>query len=146
MKPKWKEYEEQVYARFMEKYSPSCNIEHDVSLDGRFSKVGRQVDICVRGEMAGMDLVGIFDCKCFNKKIDVKVIDSMVGFMLDVGGDFGGIVTVEGFTTAAMDRAEGAGINLKIIEFESVEQIVDRFISSLDFSDPRNSQYIPLLF
>ena len=69
----------------------------------------------------------------------------MLGFMDDLGTKHGGLVTTIGFSEAAQNRAIAPDIVLRVIPFTSVEQLVDDFVASLDFSDPRNSQYIPLL-
>jgi hypothetical protein len=87
----------------------------------------------------------VFDCKCYAENIDVQVIDYMVGFLDDLGTRLGGVVTTKGFSDGAVNRAKAASIDLRTIEFASVERLVDQFVPSLDFSDPRNSMYIALL-
>jgi len=112
---------------------------------GRYSKAARQVDVLVRAKVAGSELVGVFDCKHLNRNVDVKVIDMMVGFMTDVGANFGGVVSSKGFSSAARNRADMPGMDVRVVAFDSPETVVDDFVPSLDFSDPRNSMYIPLV-
>ena len=145
MTPDWKKYEQQIFEEFSTKY-PESLLKYDQNIVGRFSKVPRQVDILINASIANTELLGIFDCKMFNKKIDVKVIDSMIGFMDDLNANFGGVITTVGFTKAAINRAKEGKIDLRVIEFESPKQVVEQFQPSLDFSDPRNSMYLPLIF
>lgn len=140
----WREYEKQICEEFCKKYSES-QILFDQEWVGRYSKVPRQIDILVRSNMAGVELIGVFDCKCFSKKVDVKVIDSMFGFIDDIGAHFGGVVTTRGFTDGAMNRANPGHIHLRVIPFTSPETVVDHFVPSLDFSNPRNSMYLAII-
>ncbi len=101
----WREYETQVFQEFQKKY-PQYEICFDQELLGRSSKVPRQIDILVKARIADVDVIGVFDCKCFSENVDVKVIDSMFGFMDDLGAGFGGVVTTKGFSGGAKNRAD----------------------------------------
>lgn len=140
----WREYETSVFDEFKKKY-PDYEISSDQKIIGQHSQVERQVDVLVKGVVADVKLTGVFDCKHFSKNVDVKVIDSMYEFIDDIGADFGGVVTSEGFSEAAEKRAESANIDLRVITFESSKDVVDKFTPSLDFSDPRNSMYLGLI-
>jgi hypothetical protein len=140
----WKDYESLVYDEFRAKY-PDYELLSDQKILGRHSKVPRQIDIVIKANVAGIEMVGVFDCKYFNKKVNVKVIDSMFGFIDDIGAHFGGVISVKGFSVGANNRAHAAGIDLRVITFESPETVVDQFVPSLDFSDPRNSMYLAIL-
>lgn len=70
----------------------------------------------------------------------------MIGFLDDLSAGIGGVVSTNKFSLGAINRAKAARIDLRTIEFQSVEQLVDQFVPSLDFSDSRNSMYIPLVF
>ncbi len=140
----WKHYEQQVLRKFKEKY-PNQQIEYNKHLIGKHSKVNRQIDILITTKIADKDQYGVFDCKRFNKKVNVKSIDSMIGYMQDIGANYGGIITCEGFTRGAINRAKDNNVKLEIIEFESPEKLIEHFVPSLNFSDPRNSMYISLI-
>lgn len=141
---KWRQYEQQILKMFHDKY-PNLDILFDQLVDGRHSKTRRQVDILVKYRVADIDCIGVFDCKCYAQHVDVQTIDYMVGFLDDLGAKLGGVVTTKGFSDAAKNRAAAASIDLRTIEFESVQQMVEQFIPRLDFSDPSNSMYIPLV-
>ena len=141
----WKAYEKQVHRWFTQKYP-----EHEILLDqkwtGHYSKTARQVDVLVKAKITGTELIGVFDCKHFNKKVDVITIDMVQGFMIDVGASFGGVVSSRGFSDAARNRAENVtGMSVRVIPFVSAKTVVDNFVPSLDFSDLRNSMYIPII-
>ncbi|MCJ7443082.1 MAG: restriction endonuclease [Methanotrichaceae archaeon] len=140
----WRKYEKQIFNEFCNKY-PEHQLLYDQKLLGRYSEVRRQIDILIKGNLAGVEIVGVFDCKYFNKKVGVKVIDSMFGFIDDIGAVFGGVVSAKGFTEGAINRAKAARIDLRTIPFISPETVVDYFVPRLDFSDPRNSMYTALL-
>ena len=141
----WKEYEQQVFEEFNKKYGKDHQICYNIKKNGMHSKVKRQIDIYVAGYLMDVKIIGVFDCKYFNKKVNVKVIDSMVGFIDDIGADFGGVVTTKGFSEGAKNRAKNAKIDLRVIEFESAESVIESFVPSLDFSDKRNSMYLTLI-
>lgn len=141
----WRQYEKQIYEEFKKKYT-DFEILFDQQVPGRHSNIDRQVDILIKFQVADVDCIGVFDCKCFSDNVDIPVIDYMVGFLDDLGANLGGVVTTKGFSEAAKNRAMGAKIDLRIIQFNSVQQVIDQFVPSLDFSDPRNSMYLPLIF
>jgi hypothetical protein len=140
----WKDYEEHVLKEFKAKYQ-NCEILYNQHLTGRYSRVPRQVDILVRAVVADVEVVGVFDCKHFNKNVNVKVIDSMIGFIDDVGARFGGVVTARAFSEGARNRAEAAKLDLRVIQFVSAAKVIDSFAPSMNFSDPRNSMYLAII-
>lgn len=139
----WKNYEKEVHDWFSVKY-PEHEILYDQRIPGRYSRVSRQVDILVRFHAPETPMIGVFDCKFFSKNVDVKTIDSLVGFIDDTGADYGGVITQKGFSTAAINRAEACRPKILTSVFQSPESLVDVFIPSFDFSDPRNLMYIAL--
>jgi hypothetical protein len=95
-KKAWRQYEEQVFAEFRRRY-PGQDILFDQQLVGRHSRVRRQVDILVRSRLADVEVIGAFDCKHFKSRVDVQTIDSMVGFLDDLGAAFGGVISTAYF-------------------------------------------------
>jgi hypothetical protein len=145
MDKSWRQYEKQVYNEFKERY-PNQSIDFDQKRAGRYSLVDRQIDILITAAIADSVQIGVFDCKRFNSKIDVKAVDSMIGYMDDLNANYGGIISCRGFSKAAYNRARSGNIKLKVIQFESPKELVGHFVPSLDFSDPRNSMYYLLPF
>lgn len=144
MDKSWRDYEGQVFEKFKEKY-PNQEIQFNQKLVGRYSLVERQIDILIKAAIADSMQIGVFDCKKFNKKINVKTVDSMIGYMDDLNANYGGIITCRGFSKAAVNRAKARNISLEVIEFKSATELIDHLVPSLDFSDGRNSMYLALL-
>jgi len=125
--PAWKMYERQIYKRLRARAAPGATITFDEDgkqrLPGRFSEVGRQVDVLVRGKFAGLDheQIMIVDCKHFSRRVDVKAVEAFAGMMEDVNAPLGVLITNEGFTKAAQRRAAHVrGMALDIVPFDEL--------------------------
>ena len=117
----WEMYEEQIFNKFNSKYK-DCTIIKNYKKIGKYSKSTRQIDIAIEGEVAGFKQFGVIECKCYNKKIDVKTVDSLIGFREDVEADFVVLITNKGFTEGAKNRAENARIHIDIIDINYIEE------------------------
>ncbi len=118
----WRDYEHFIYNHFRNLY-PEAKIDKDVKIVGHISKTKRQIDILVDISEVGVNLKLAIECKYFNKKIDVKTIDSFVGFLDDIKANKGIIITSKGFSSAASERAKNdtRDVEVKIIEFSELE-------------------------
>ncbi|KAA0129032.1 restriction endonuclease, partial [Chryseobacterium sp. SN22] len=127
----WKEYEREVYQALKKAY-PECEIEFDDSILGIYSKAERQIDFSIRGTVAGKRILGIVDCKFYNKNIDVKGVESFIGMSQDVNANFGFIITNNGYSQAAKNRIKYSSVKLDILEFNEFGKIdipVDYFFN-----------------
>jgi hypothetical protein len=118
----WRNYEHYIYYTFKDKY-PNCDIEFDKKIKGVISGRSRQIDLYIKGQVAGETLAIIIDCKYFDKKIDIKIVESFLGFVKDVKGNKGILITNRGFTKSAYSRAindQNADIKLEIVEFKQL--------------------------
>ena len=79
----WKEYGIYITKHFQGMF-PDASITHDVRREGLLSQTKRQIDILIEGKSAGFDLTVIVDCKFFNKKVDVKEVESFLSFLQDL--------------------------------------------------------------
>lgn len=138
----WKKYEDYISEQF-KAYYPSCTIQPNYKITGRFSKVSRQVDISIRTKIESFELFGVVDCKYYSRKVDVKIVESILGFMEDAGADFGYIITNEGFTKSAQRRIEGQSLLLRVIAFSglnkdlfTVDELINNKIQLLDCVSP----------
>lgn len=118
----WKEYEIYI-TRNLQRAYPDTSIQHNVREKGIISQVERQIDILILSKTAGFEIKIIVDCKFFNKKIDVKEVDSFVGFLSDLKASKGILITNNGYTKAALNRAtyDTRDIELRIINFSDLE-------------------------
>jgi len=116
----WQIYEEQIFEKFSSEF-PTCKITKNLKIVGQFSKVERQIDIAIQGTIAGYNNLGIVECKCFNKKVDVKVIESFISFLEDIKANFGIMITNQGYSQAAKNWADVKKIKLDIISLDELE-------------------------
>lgn len=119
----WKEYERSVFDELALVY-PGTNIQHDVKLPGRFSKTARQVDIHIGGIVCGVYYQIVVDTKYYEKKIDVKDIEEFIGMLGDIDCNHGMLITEQGFTPAAANRAANNpfSVSIDIISFAELKE------------------------
>lgn len=118
----WKEYEKEILTYFQETY-PETNISFDQKVLGKYSKVLRQIDVLIVGEIAGYQIKIVVDCKYFSKKIDVKQVESFCSMVEDVEAHQGVLITKKGYSKAAINRAHFGNqkIELDIINFDELK-------------------------
>lgn len=103
----WQDYEEAVFQECERVYHfHNAEIVKNAHIEGRYSGVNRQIDVLVRlcegGKVISTILV---ECKHYKQKINVKIVESFIGCLEDVGADKGIIVSENGFSRAAINRA-----------------------------------------
>lgn len=118
----WEKYEKQIFEK-LENEFPKSNILKNQKLPGIFSKRKRQVDILVKTSAIGKEMIIAIDCKKFNKKINVKTVESFIGYLEDIGAHLGILITNEGFTKSSLNRVQNytRDIRLEIVEFQNFE-------------------------
>lgn len=112
----WKDYEKAVFAECRRVYNlKDAEIVSDAHVDGIYSGVKRQIDVLVKlkrdGELSSTIIV---ECKHYNSKINVKIVDSFIGCLEDVGANKGVLVSEKGFTRAAINRAHKGKDDIEI--------------------------------
>lgn len=103
----WKIYETDV-KNYTAKLDVNATVEHDVNLPGKISGTPRQIDVLVRGTVAGEEIVIAIECKKYAKKLGIGKVDEFVGKLEDIGVDRGVLYSFEGVTAPALARAKGA--------------------------------------
>lgn len=117
----WKDYETEIYNYFKGMF-PNATISHNVMLPGRYSQVERQIDILIEEYVAGNRIRIIIDGKYFSEKIDVKDVEMFIGMLNDCEANKGLLITQEGFSKAAINRAhfDPVDIELDILNFKDL--------------------------
>lgn len=117
----WKQYEKEIYDHFVGQF-PDTEITHDAKILGIYSKVERQIDILIEQYVAGNRMMIAVDGKYFNKKIDVKCVESFIGMLEDIGVHKGLLISKKGFSEAALNRAHfgPSEIELDILNFKDL--------------------------
>ncbi|MEJ2407383.1 MAG: restriction endonuclease [Candidatus Thiodiazotropha sp.] len=117
----WKDYEKEIVEYFKEQYTDAA-ITLDAREIGRYSQAERQIDILVEQDIAGNKIIIAIDGKYFNKKVDVKAVESYIGMLEDIGAHKGLLISKEGFTEAAYNRAHfgPTEVELDILNFKDL--------------------------
>lgn len=118
----WKDYEKEILTYFQDTY-PETNITYDQKIAGKFSKVLRQIDILIEGDIAGYTSRIVIDCKCFSKKIDVKEVERFCSMLDDIEAHQGVLITQKGYSKAAINKAHYGNhkLELDIINFDELK-------------------------
>lgn len=120
--PMWKDYEKKLFNKLSEIYS-NCEIEYNDSIFGLYSRIDRQIDFSIRGNIAGRRVLGIVDTKYYNKSVDVKVVESFIGMIEDVNANFGLIITNKGYSKSAKNRVKFSNLKLDVLELNEMNKI-----------------------
>lgn len=117
----WKEYETEIFDKFQQQY-PDAEITLDARKTGLFSKTSRQIDILIEQYIAGNRFTLVIDGKYFNKKVDVKAVESFIGMLEDIGAHKGLLISNQGFSEAAYNRAHfgPSEVELDILNFKNL--------------------------
>src|SRR2546428_5766289 len=93
--------------------------KRDVRLRGMRSNTLRQIDILVEELVTGLNITIAFDCKHYNRKLNVRHVETFLSTLDDIGVSKGVIITGQGYTKAAFERARQGGrdIELRVIDF-----------------------------
>ena len=94
-----------------------------MQIAGRFSKRKRQIDILVAEDTPAKPLRTVADAKFFKRKVDVKAVDELAGFVDDVGAQRGMLITNGSYTRAALKRAfyGSSDLELDILNFSALQ-------------------------
>jgi len=122
----WKQYETYVFNLIRAQF-PTADVTKDVRLRGMRSNIFRQIDILVKGVVAGFNITIAFDCKHYNRKLNVRHVETFLSTLEDIGVSKGVIITGQGYTKAALERARKGGRDIEV-------QVVDfRYLSAYHF-------------
>lgn len=118
----WKDYEKEIYKHFVRIY-PNAQISYNVKIVGKYSKTNRQIDILIEEYIAGNKIKIIVDGKFFKKKINVKIVEMFISMLKDCSVSKGILITQEGFTQAAINRAYYGedDIELDVLNFKDLK-------------------------
>lgn len=119
---KWTEYEDSVYIECQRIFGDQ--VEKNKHIIGKYSGEKRQIDVYVP-EVMIEDTAGpmIVDAKYYNRKVDVKGVDSMIGMLHDVNARYGLLVSAKGFSSTAIKRAHNSpdGLQVDILSVDELQ-------------------------
>lgn len=124
---KWRKYERFVAALHVSEASIEKTIIPNAKLKGCISGVERQIDLLIdaRFEEDTSRRV-IVDAKLRRRKLDVKEVESFEGMMKDCRAQHGILVCSNGYTPAALRRAQQA-ITIKLVTPKDIDELDPRY-------------------
>lgn len=134
--PLWRDFEEDVQQHLASRFTDVV-VSHNEMMEGHISHHMRQVDVLLKGTIAGMDISVVVECKRNESRpLHIGVVDAFAGKLQDIGAEKGVLWAFGGFDSGAVARAERA-INPKIElrtlrDFEDGREIDDEFFSRND--------------
>lgn len=120
---KWRLYERLIALLAIEDYSDvNYSVIPNARIKGFISERKRQIDVLVDCRFdTNLSRRVIFDAKCRKRPVDIKEIEAFEGLMKDVSAKRGIIVCSNGYTAAALRRAQ-EHIGIKLLPEEEIEQ------------------------
>ncbi|MDI7191458.1 restriction endonuclease [Leptospira santarosai] len=119
----WRLFEEEIFNHFLGLY-PNSKIIRNVKFRGIISNRSRQIDILITEPIASYELRIVVECKYYNKKIDIKAVESFISFLHDVKANKGVMITNHGYTKAAINRAKNdtyTDVQLEIVKYSELK-------------------------
>jgi hypothetical protein len=120
----WKKYEKAIFEHFRSEF-PAAKITRDARVLGRYSKVERQIDVLIEDNVAGFEIRIAIDAKHHNRRLDVTEVEAFLGYCSDVGANKGVMISLHGFSPAALNRAhyDDSDIELDVLNFAELKQL-----------------------
>jgi len=106
--PAWKAFEKEVANLTAAVHATPSSVTWDAKLPGIDSKVHRQVDVHVQGEINGVPIEIAIECKRYGRPIDVGEMEAFKGKLFDLSVDAGVFYVHDGVTQAARNIAAAA--------------------------------------
>jgi hypothetical protein len=121
--PDWRIYERVVASFQVEAVGIDTSVLANASLIGSISGVRRQIDILIVARWDdGTERRIIYDAKLRSRKIDVKDVEAFEGLMRDVRASRGVLVCSNGYTKAALTRAQEI-IDIRIVSADEAAEL-----------------------
>lgn len=111
---KWQEFEK-LAAKILEELSPHAQVKWDDRIYGHETQTLRQIDVSIRANLDGHDVLTIVQAKDWRTSADIKTIDEFASVIRDVKAQKGILVCRSGFTKNAKVYAQNLGIELTTI-------------------------------
>jgi hypothetical protein len=96
---------EAIVAKVHRDFGDDSRILEDETIIGK-SGIPRQCDVTIRKMVCGYEVLIIIECKDYSRRVDMPKVDAFEGFLDDVGGHKGILISDTGFTEGALARAK----------------------------------------
>jgi hypothetical protein len=95
----------------------------DINITGCKSLTPRQIDVAIYNKTNYGDALTVVECKHYNKKIDVPILESFINKLDDVRANGGIIFTALGYSKPALKYALSTrGLSLEILTLNDLEE------------------------
>jgi len=108
-RPKPGEEYQTIVAAIHRQFAGDASVTEDEHIVGLESKQPRQIDVAIRKNVVGYEVLLVVDCKDYKRRVDVGRVDALIGVVDDVRAARGILVSDSGFTRGAIERAKGSG-------------------------------------
>jgi hypothetical protein len=112
------QYETSV-AKYLVANNPEYEVRYNQRLPGARSRANRQVDVLLTRHDGEHRVV--VECKYHDRKLDVGIVESFIGFLQDVGVSDGILITNRGVSRSAARRVSDASIRIRILTESDLE-------------------------
>jgi len=118
----WKQYEREIESHFRSEY-PSARITADAKRVGKFSDIERQIDLLIEQQVCDFSFRIVVDAKFRGRRIDVKEVEEFLGLARDVCAHKAIIISPQGYTDAAIRRANTDDVDaiLDVLNFSELQ-------------------------
>lgn len=103
-----KEFEE-IVCKIQAGLDPQSIVKHNERIINKFGHA-RQFDVVIRGKCAGIEFLGVMECKDISRKIGVEIVEQFSRKAEDINANLKMLVSKKGFTRNALDMAAKMGI------------------------------------
>jgi hypothetical protein len=112
------EYETSV-AKYLVDNNPEYRVKYNQRIRGLISGTLRQVDVLLEKRDDSSRIV--VECKYYNRKLTIKLVESFIGFLEDVGLSDGIIVTNIGVSKPAAKRVALSAIRIRVLSEDDLK-------------------------
>ena len=109
------EYEAFVFEAF-KRFFPNLKIVKNDRIMGSETGLMREIDVSMRAEVAGTEILYIVQAKDHARPADVNIIGTFSAVIRDVGASKGFLICAAGFAQTIRDYARALGIELLTVE------------------------------
>jgi bacillopeptidase F (M6 metalloprotease family) len=109
------EYELFVFEKFKSLFK-QFDVTYNDKIEGKESKLQRQIDISIRGKIGDTDLLYLVQCKDHSRPADITKIGEFASVIKDTRASKGFIVCASGFVKSIHHYARTLGIELLSVE------------------------------
>src|ERR1035438_2870645 len=120
--PKWKRFERVVHDIHSQFAPEGATVTMDDKIVGSESGVERQIDVSIRVNIAGYDILIVIECKDQGRPIDLTEMGSFTSLVKDVNANKGVMISSSGYTEAALNMAKARSIEIRTyVDTESTD-------------------------